>query len=108
MCIRDSFRVGENEVRLPDGIAHFLEHKLFENEEGDAFAKFGKVGGNANAFTDFDITAYLFSCTSGFRENLEILLDFVKRPYFTDQSVQKEQGIIGQEIKCMRTTRVGG
>ena len=93
------FRVGENEVRLPDGIAHFLEHKLFENEEGDAFAKFGKVGGNANAFTDFDITAYLFSCTSGFRENLEILLDFVKRPYFTDQSVQKEQGIIGQEIK---------
>ena len=93
------FRVGEKEVKLPDGIAHFLEHKLFENEEGDAFAKFGKVGGNANAFTDFDITAYLFSCTSGFRENLEILLDFVKRPYFTDQSVQKEQGIIGQEIK---------
>lgn len=93
------FKVGEKEICLPDGIAHFLEHKMFENEEGDAFANFGKVGGNANAFTDFDITAYLFSCTSGFQQNLEILLDFVKRPYFTNQSVAKEQGIIGQEIK---------
>lgn len=84
---------------LPDGIAHFLEHKLFENEEGDAFLRFGPVGGNANAFTDFDMTAYLFSCTEHFDKNLEILLDFVQRPYFTEKSVAKEQGIIGQEIR---------
>ena len=87
---------------IPEGTAHFLEHKLFESEELDAFARFAKTGANANAFTSFDMTAYLFSCADRFSENLEILLDVVQSPYFTQQTVQKEQGIIGQEIRMYR------
>ena len=83
-------------TRVPEGIAHYLEHKLFESEELDAFAK---TGASANAFTSFDRTCYLFQCADHVEENLEILLDFVKHPYFTAQTVQKEQGIIGQEIR---------
>lgn len=87
-------------VTIPDGVAHFLEHKLFEDENGnDAFERYAKFGGNANAFTSFVRTAYLFSCTGNFNQNLEVLLDFVTHPYFTEQSVKKEQGIIGEEIK---------
>ena len=86
-------------VDVPEGVAHFLEHKMFENEEGDAFARYAKTGASANAFTSFDRTSYLFACTDRFSESLEILLDFVRRPYFTEASVQKEQGIIGQEIR---------
>lgn len=86
-------------VTVPEGIAHYLEHKLFENDECDAFELYGKTGANANAYTSFDKTAYLFSCSQKFEENLEILLNFVQEPYFTDESVAKEQGIIGQEIK---------
>ncbi len=86
-------------VSVPEGIAHFLEHKLFESEELDAFERFNKTGANANAFTSFDRTCYIFQCSGNFKENLEILLDFVKAPYFTEETVQKEQGIIGQEIR---------
>ena len=89
----------ENFTKVPEGIAHFLEHKLFESEELDAFELFAKTGANANAFTSFDRTCYIFSCSSNFEKSLEILLDFVKKPYFTEQTVQKEQGIIGQEIR---------
>ena len=84
---------------LPDGIAHYLEHKLFENEECDAFERYAKTGANANAYTTYDHTAYLFSCTQNVAESLDILLDFVQNPYFTDETVAKEQGIIGQEIR---------
>ena len=87
---------------IPEGTAHFLEHKLFESEDLDAFERFAKTGANANAFTAFDMTAYLFSCADRFSENLEILLDFVQSPYFTEETVQKEQGIIGQEIRMYR------
>ena len=87
---------------IPEGTAHFLEHKLFESEDLDAFARFAKTGANANAFTSFDMTAYLFSCADRFSENLEILLDFVQSPYFTEETVRKEQGIIGQEIRMYR------
>ena len=87
---------------IPEGTAHFLEHKLFESEDLDAFERFAKTGANANAFTSFDMTAYLFSCADRFSENLEILLDFVQSPYFTEQTVRKEQGIIGQEIRMYR------
>ncbi len=87
---------------IPEGTAHFLEHKLFESEDLDAFARFAKTGANANAFTSFDMTAYLFSCADRFDENLEILLDFVQSPYFTEETVRKEQGIIGQEIRMYR------
>ena len=86
-------------VRVPAGIAHFLEHKLFENEEGDAFLRYAATGASANAYTSFEKTAYLFSCTDNFEASLDILLDFVTRPYFTPETVAKEQGIIGQEIK---------
>jgi len=85
-------------VTVPEGIAHFLEHKLFESEEGDAFSLYAKTGANANAYTSFDRTAYLFSCSDNFKESLDILLEFVTHPYFTQQTVEKEQGIIGQEI----------
>lgn len=84
---------------VPEGIAHFLEHKLFESEEQDAFTRYAKTGASANAFTSFDKTCYLFSCTDHFMDSLEILLDFVQNPYFTPATVQKEQGIIGQEIR---------
>lgn len=90
---------GGEKTTVPDGIAHYLEHKLFESEDGDAFARYAKTGASANAYTSFDKTCYLFSCTENFEDSLEILLDFVQSPYFTEQTVQKEQGIIGQEIK---------
>lgn len=87
-------------LTIPDGVAHFLEHKLFEDENGnDAFGRYAQFGGSANAFTSFVRTAYLFSCTGNFEENLEVLLDFVTHPYFSEKSVKKEQGIIGEEIK---------
>ena len=87
---------------VPEGIAHFLEHKLFESEDLDAFERYAKTGASANAYTSFDKTCYLFSCTGKFQESLEILLDFVTHPYFTEKTVQKEQGIIGQEIQMCR------
>lgn len=83
---------------VPEGIAHFLEHKLFESEDLDAFSRFAKTGASANAYTSFDKTCYLFQCSDNFDESLEILLDFVQHPYFTEKTVQKEQGIIAQEI----------
>ncbi|ACX66345.1 EF-P 5-aminopentanol modification-associated protein YfmH [Paenibacillus sp. Y412MC10] len=97
--VDNHFKVqGESETRVPDGIAHFLEHKMFEEPEGDIFAKFASNGASANAFTSFDQTVYLFSATENIHENLETLIDFVQNPYFTDQNVEKEKGIIGQEI----------
>ena len=81
---------------VPEGIAHFLEHKLFENEDCDVFDLYAKTGANANAFTSFDKTCYFFSCSDNFKASLEILLSFVQSPYFTPES---EQGIIGQEIR---------
>src|SRR5690625_1820906 len=90
---------GENKITVPDGVAHFLEHKLFEKEDRDVFADFGKLGASPNAYTSFTKTAYLFSATNHIKENVEILLDFVQSPYFSDDSVEKEKGIIEQEIK---------
>lgn len=86
-------------ITVPNGIAHYLEHKLFENEDCDVFSLYAKTGASANAYTSFDRTCYLFSCTNNVYESLEILLDFVQKPYFTEATVQKEQGIIGQEIR---------
>ena len=98
--IDNDFSVNGGEfTRVPDGIAHYLEHKLFENEDCGAFERYAKTGACANAFTSFDKTYYLFSCSQNFEQSLEILLDFVQAPYFTPETVQKEQGIIGQEIR---------
>lgn len=93
------FTLGERHVSAPAGVAHFLEHKLFENEEGDAFSLFAKTGATANAYTSFDRTCYLFSATINIEESLRTLIRFVSNPYFTRQTIEKEQGIIAQEIK---------
>lgn len=91
--------IGETEsVTVPDGIAHFLEHKMFEKEDGDVFQKFSEYGASANAFTSFTRTAYLFSSTDNIYKSTETLLNFVQEPYFTEATVNKEKGIIGQEI----------
>ncbi len=90
---------GKNFTSVPEGIAHFLEHKLFESEDGDAFSRYAETGASANAYTSFDRTCYLFSCSDRFEDNFNILLDFVQHPYFTAKTVEKEQGIIGQEIR---------
>ncbi len=99
--IDSSFKIGESGeyLEVPDGVAHFLEHKLFEDVEGDVFHKFASLGASANAYTSFTQTAYLFSTTDNFEESLELLLNFVQDPYFTEDTVRKEQGIIGQEIR---------
>lgn len=94
---------GEQEkTRVPDGIAHFLEHKLFEQKDGSVMDKFAALGSRPNAFTSFNQTVYLFSCTDKFRENFDLLLNFVQNPYITEESVEREKGIIGQEINMYR------
>ncbi|WP_295729868.1 EF-P 5-aminopentanol modification-associated protein YfmH [uncultured Limosilactobacillus sp.] len=85
--------------RVPDGIAHFLEHKLFEKADHDAFDLFGELGADSNAFTSYTQTSYQFSTTQNVQKNLATLLDFVQSPYFSATGVAKEQGIIGQEIR---------
>lgn len=90
---------GESEPKkVPDGIAHFLEHKLFEQKDGSVMDKFAALGSRPNAFTSFNQTVYLFSCTDMFRENFDLLLNFVQNPFITEESVEREKGIIGQEI----------
>jgi predicted Zn-dependent peptidase len=101
--IDNNFAVGTEEpVKVPDGIAHFLEHKMFEEPTGDIFAVFAAQGASANAFTSFDRTVYLFSATEQINANLETLINFVQNPYFTDTNVDKEKGIIEQEINMYR------
>lgn len=90
---------GDSEpTKVPDGIAHFLEHKLFEQKDGSVMDKFAALGSRPNAFTNFTKTAYLFSCTDLFKENFDLLLNFVQNPYITEESVEREKAIIGQEI----------
>ena len=91
---------GEDEVtKVPNGVAHFLEHKLFEQEDGtNSLDTLTALGVNANAYTTNDHTAYLFECTDNFYEAMDELMDYVQHPYFTDENVEKEKGIIGQEI----------
>lgn len=98
--IDNEFQIqGQEKMKVPDGIAHFLEHKMFEEKEGDVFMKFASQGASANAFTSFDRTAYLFSSTKNIEKNLETLVNFVQNPYFTEENVEKEKGIIAQEIR---------
>ena len=97
--IHTDFTFGGKEYRAPAGVAHFLEHKMFDMPGGrDVSAEFAAMGAMTNAFTSYDMTAYYFSCTEHFEECLKLLLEFVSTPYFTADSVQKEQGIIDQEI----------
>ena len=85
----------------PAGIAHYLEHKMFDTKEGNALQELAKNGAEPNAFTSNAITGYYFDSTTHFEENLETLLSFGSVPYFTEESVAKEQGIIGQEIRMI-------
>lgn len=97
---RFKFEHEDTWTTVPDGIAHFLEHKLFVCEDGsDAFERFSDYGADANAYTSFNKTCYLFSCTDRFTDSLGELLDFVTHPYFTKESVENEIGIISEEIK---------
>ena len=88
-----------NETNVPDGVAHFLEHKMFEQENGtNSLDVLTELGVNANAYTTTNHTAYLFESTDNFYEALDELMDYLQHPYFTDQNVEKEKGIIAQEI----------
>ena len=86
-------------LEVPDGIAHFLEHKMFEKPEGDIFNRYAALGASANAFTEYTTTTYLFSTTDAVPECLDILIDVVQIPYFTEANVEKEKGIIEQELR---------
>ena len=97
-AIHTDFTLDGTHYQVPGGIAHYLEHKMFDMPDGDVMEKFAALGANPNAFTSYDLTAYYFTCTEHFQESLKLLLEFVSTPYFTKESVEKEQGIIGQEI----------
>ncbi len=95
----DFIDITKNErVKVPDGIAHFLEHKLFEKEGANALDLFSKMGVSSNAYTSFDQTVFYFETVEKFDESIAMLVKLIKEPYFTPENVQKEQGIIGQEI----------
>jgi len=97
-AIHTDFTLNGEKITAPAGVAHYLEHKMFDMPGGDVTAQFAALGAVPNAFTSYDLTAYYFSCTANFYESLQLLLEFVSTPYFTEESVQKEQGIIAQEI----------
>jgi len=99
-----AYTVNNRTVQNPEGIAHFLEHKLFDDEENTLFARFSKLGGSVNAFTTFNQTAYYVSCIDNFEDNLKLLLNFCQNPAITDESVEKEKGIIAQEIQMYDDT----
>ncbi len=96
--IHQDFILDGAEYHTPAGVAHFLEHKLFELPGRDVTEEFAALGANVNAFTSYDMTAYYFSCTEHFEENLRLLIEFVSTPYFETESVLREQGIMDQEI----------
>ncbi|MCX7614766.1 MAG: insulinase family protein, partial [Clostridiales bacterium] len=102
--VDSKFVLNNQTIQSPGGVAHFLEHKLFDQKDGNAMNKFAALGSSPNAFTSHTMTAYHFESTDRFDENLNILLDFVSNPYFTKESVDKEQGIIGQEIGMVEDT----
>jgi len=101
-AIHTQFSMDGKAQSVPAGIAHYLEHKLFDLPGRDVTAEFAALGAIPNAFTGYDVTAYYFSCTENFPQCLDLLLEFVSTPYFTEETVQKEQGIIGQEIDMNR------
>ena len=101
-AIHTDFTLNGEKISAPAGVAHFLEHKMFDLPGRDVSEEFAALGAYPNAFTGYDMTAYYFSCTGNFDACLRLLLEFVSTGYFTEESVQKEQGIIGQEIGMSR------
>ena len=98
-AVHTEFTLDGEKYTVPAGIAHYLEHKLFDMPQGDVSEQFAALGASVNAFTSYDMTAYYFSCTENFEQCLKLLLEFVSTPYFTEETVAREQGIIGQEIR---------
>ena len=99
----NKFEVDGQKIEIPEGVAHYLEHKMFEQENGrNSLDVLSSLGVNANAFTTNDLTAYLFGCTDNFYEAMDELFDYVQSPYFTDENVEKERGIIRQEIQMYK------
>lgn len=97
--VHTAFTLDGRLCTTPDGVAHYLEHKTFDMERGNALQMFAQRGASPNAFTSYAMTAYYFDCTDGFEDNLRLLLEFVSVPYYTEESVEKERGIIEQEIR---------
>ena len=97
-AVHTDFALNGKNQTVPAGVAHYLEHKLFDLPDRDVSAEFAAMGAMVNAFTSYDLTAYYFSCTENFEDCLHLLLEFVSTPYFTEESVEKERGIIDQEI----------
>ena len=97
-AVHTEFTLEGKPYRVPAGVAHYLEHKLFDLPQRDVAGEFAQMGAVVNAFTSYDVTAYYFSCTENFAPCLKLLLEFVSTPYFTEESVEKERGIIDQEI----------
>ncbi len=102
--LHTDFMLDGREYRAPMGVAHYLEHKLFDMPDGEVSAAFAALGASVNAFTSYDMTAYYFSCTENFDESLRLLLEFVSTPYFLAESVEREKGIISQEIDMTADT----
>ncbi len=96
--IHTHFTLDGERITTPEGVAHYLEHKMFDLPQRDVTEEFAALGANPNAFTTYDMTAYYFTCTNHFEACLKLLLEFVSTPYFTRESVEKERGIIAQEI----------
>lgn len=97
-AVHTEFALEGEQYTVPAGIAHYLEHKMFDMPQGDVSRQFAALGASVNAFTSYDMTAYYFSCTENFAQCLQLLLEFVSTPYFTQETVEKERAIIGQEI----------
>ncbi|MBE6977526.1 MAG: insulinase family protein [Ruminococcaceae bacterium] len=97
-AVHTDFSLDGEKITVPAGVAHYLEHKIFDLPGRDVSAEFAAMGAMVNAFTSYDLTAYYFSCTENFEDCLDLLLEFVSTPYFTEESVEKERGIIDQEI----------
>src|SRR5574344_2092331 len=100
--IHTEFTKDSKEYKVPNGIAHFLEHQMFEQEDISPFALFTSNGAEANAYTSYFKTTYLFEATTNIKENIDTLLDYVQKPFFTDKSVDKEKGIIIQELNMYK------
>ena len=105
-AVHREFTLEGEKYTVPGGITHYLEHKMFDMPQGDVSGRFAALGASVNAFTSYDMTAYYFSCTENFEDCLRLLLEFVSTPYFTEESVRREMGIIGQEI-CMSADEPG-